>query len=261
MVKDIHEKVGLSIDVGELTFLTVLSLTTSMLWGGALHGEERRRVGVEIKEAVVEIFELVGELNISDLFPALARFDLQGIQKKMRKFWLWLDGIFESLIENRMKNEESREKTKDFLQLLLEMQQQGDEKTSLSLDQIKALLMDTITAAPHTTSTAVEWAMADMLRHPEKMRRVREEIEEVVGKHNIVEESHLPKLLYLDAVLKESLRLHPPIPLMVPRSPDRTCTVAGYTIPQGSKILFNIWAIQRDPKFGKIPWNLNLRGS
>ncbi|GKV17623.1 hypothetical protein SLEP1_g28101 [Rubroshorea leprosula] len=253
MVKHIHEKVGLSIDIGEQTFLTVLSLTTSMLWGGAFQGEERRRVEVDIKEAVVEIVELVGELNISDLFPALARFDLQGIQKKMRKIWLWFDGIFESLVENRMKIEGSREETKDFLQLLLEMQQKEDEKTSLSLDQIKALLMDTIVVAPHTTSAAVEWAMAEMLRHPEKTRRVREEIEEVVGKHNIVEESHLPKLLYLDAVLKESLRLHPPAPLMVPRSPDRTCTVAGYTIPQGSKILFNTWAIQRDPKVWENP--------
>jgi (+)-delta-cadinene 8-hydroxylase len=82
------------------------------------------------------------------------------------------------------------------------------------------------------------------------MQRVQKELEDVVGLNQMVDEFHMPKLQYLDAVVKEVLRLHPPMPLLIPRYPSQTCTVAGYAIPKGTKIFVNAWAIQRDPQ----PW-------
>ncbi|KAJ0482846.1 putative cytochrome P450 [Helianthus annuus] len=70
----------------------------------------------------------------------------------------------------------------------------------------------------------------------------------VVGMDNIVEESHLPKLKYLDAVVKETFRIHPPLPLLIQRCPDESCMVDGYQIPKGSIVYINVWAIQHDPK-------------
>ncbi|WRX19174.1 Cytochrome P450 - like 10 [Theobroma cacao] len=84
---------------------------------------------------------------------------------------------------------------------------------------------DLIVGATDTTSTTVEWAMTVLLRHPNKMSRVLEELEAVVGNQNIVEESHLPRLLYLEAVVKETLRMYPPTPLLLPRKPSMTCTI------------------------------------
>ena len=114
-------------------------------------------------------------------------------------------------------------------------------------------MQDTFLGGTHTTSTTIEWLMAELLQHPEIMRKACKELEEVVGKDNTVEEFHISKLHYLDAILKETLRLHPIAPLLVPRSPCTTQTISEYTIPKGSRVLLNIWAMQRDPKAWENP--------
>ncbi|XWS61025.1 hypothetical protein CRYUN_Cryun07bG0090300 [Craigia yunnanensis] len=256
MVKDIYGEVGSPINVGDQMFVTTVNVVISMLWGGSLHGEERSRFGIAFRPLVVEFVDLLGAPNISDVFPFLTRFDLQGIQSRMKKVLMRFDEIFESVIAQRRKpvdQGKKREESKDFLQLLLELNQQGDYKTSLSMDEIKGLLVDLIVASTDTTSVTVEWAMTELLRNPEKMRKLVEELDRVVGDQNIAEESHLPQLLYLAAVIKETLRLHPPTPLLVTRKPSKTCIVAGYTIPKVSRVVFNAWAIQRDPEFWDDP--------
>lgn len=104
-----------------------------------------------------------------------------------------------------------------------------------------------------TTATMVEWVMAELMKHPDDMKKVQEELKEVVGMSNLVEESHLPKLHYLDAVIKETSRLHPALPLLVPRCPSESTTIGGYYIPKGSRIFINVWAIQRDPSVWDNP--------
>ncbi|XP_022737742.1 7-ethoxycoumarin O-deethylase-like [Durio zibethinus] len=252
MIKDIYGKVGSSVDLSEQIFLTTISVMISMLWGDSLNGEERSRLGIEFRKRLEEFVELIGAPNVSDLFPVLAAFDLQGIKSKTKKHLSWFYGIFESVIVHRTKGKK-KEGSKDFLEQLLELNQRGDDKTSLSMKEMKALLLDMIIGGSDTTSATVEWAMTELLRHPDKMNRVIEELEKVVGKQNIVEESHLPRLLYLEAVVKETLRIHPAAPLLVPHMPATTCIVSGYTIPKHSTIIFNAWAIQRDPEFWEHP--------
>lgn len=104
-----------------------------------------------------------------------------------------------------------------------------------------------------TTSTTIEWAMAELMQHRNIMEKVTEELTQVVGLNQMVEEFHLSKLCFLNAVIKETLRLHPPLPLLVPRIAAQTSTLGGYSIPKGSAIYFNIWAIQRDPKVWDNP--------
>ena len=105
-----------------------------------------------------------------------------------------------------------------------------------------------LAAATDTPSTLVEWVMAEILHNPGVMKKVYDELTRVIGATKIVEESDLPKLIYLDAVIKETLRLHPSSPILIPRSPDESCTVAGYFIPKGSIVFINVWVIHRDPK-------------
>ncbi|TXG70753.1 hypothetical protein EZV62_005688 [Acer yangbiense] len=259
MVKEVYAKVGSAINIGDQMFITILNVIMNMSWGGSLHGEERIRVGIQFRQVVEEVVELLGAPNISDLFPALARFDLQGVESKTKKLLSWFDRIFESLIDGRAKDcqdcgEKKEGKAReDFLEILLELKQNGDGKSSLSMNQVKALLMDIVVGGTHTSSTTIEWAMTELLQHPETMRKACEELEQVVGNNNIVEEFHLSKLRYLDAILKETFRLRPPLPLLVPRSPCTTQTISEYTIPKGSRIFFNAWAMQRDPKAWESP--------
>ncbi|XP_057998296.1 iridoid oxidase-like, partial [Hevea brasiliensis] len=104
-----------------------------------------------------------------------------------------------------------------------------------------------------STSTIVEWAMAELLRKPEAMRKVKEELNEVVGVNRNVEEIDIEKLPYLQAVLKETLRLHPPIPLLIPRNTMHDTDFMGYHIPKDTQVLVNVWAIGRDPDSWKDP--------
>ncbi|GLT84042.1 hypothetical protein SLE2022_022950 [Rubroshorea leprosula] len=143
----------------------------------------------------------------------------------MKKLWLWFDWIFESMVVTRLKAD-CKENINDLLQVLLNLNYQGDDENPyLSMDEIKAPLTDAVVAAPNTVTATVERTLTEMLQQQEKMRRSREQIEVVVGKHNVLEEFHLPKLLYLDAFIKETLRFNPPVPFLVPR--DVTFPVAG----------------------------------
>lgn len=104
-----------------------------------------------------------------------------------------------------------------------------------------------------TTSNTLEFAMAEIVNKPEVMRKAQQELEEVVGAENQVEESHIHKLPYLQAIMKETLRLHPPVPLLAPHCPSKSCIVGGYTIPKGSAVFINVWAIHRDPSLWEDP--------
>ncbi|XP_077242986.1 geraniol 8-hydroxylase-like [Tasmannia lanceolata] len=258
MVRDVSSNINSSIDLSELTFLTVLNVLTSTVWGGTLDGEGRRTIAAEFRQWTQEAMALCAKPNISDLFPVVARFDLQGVVREMNKLAVWMDKVFESVIGQRRKMDSAEgeeknkkeESNKDFLHLLLQLTEEGegDRKTPFTVTDLKALLLDMMVAGTDTTSTMVAWAMGELLRHPHVMKKVQEELEQVVGINNVVEEPDLPKLRYLDAVLKETHRLHPALPLLVSRSPSETCVVGGYTVPKGCQVMVNAWAIQRDPK-------------
>ncbi|XP_048440141.1 flavonoid 3',5'-hydroxylase 1-like [Pyrus x bretschneideri] len=89
------------------------------------------------------------------------------------------------------------------------------------------------------------------------MEKAKQELEDVVGKHNIVEESHIDKLPYLQFMMKETLRLHPTLPLLVSHYPSETCIVGGCTILKGSQIFINVWAILKDPSIWENPLEFN----
>ncbi|XP_012850486.1 PREDICTED: flavonoid 3'-monooxygenase-like [Erythranthe guttata] len=261
-VRYLYGKAGSPVDVGEQMFVTVLNVITSMLWGGTVvaaagDGGGGGRLGMEFKELLGEMTELMGVPNISDFYPGLERFDLQGIGKKMQRLARRFDRIFETIIHQRLKmNAEDKvnESKEDFLQFLLQMKEDGgDAKTPFNKSHLKALLMDMVVGGTETTANMVEYALSEMMNKPEILIKAQNELETIVGKDNIVEESHMKKLPYLHTVMKEVLRLHPALPLLVPHCPSATCNVAGYTIPKGARIFVNVWAIHRDPSVWENP--------
>lgn len=139
----IYSRVGLPVNIGEQMFLTVLNVITNMMWGGTVKEDERAKIGSEFRQLVAEITELLGKPNVSDFFPAIARFDLQGIKRKMAGLALRFDEIFDSIIERRLRmdSEGGSEVGKDFLQFLLQLKEEGDEKTPFTMNHLKALLM------------------------------------------------------------------------------------------------------------------------
>ncbi|TYI85140.1 hypothetical protein E1A91_D05G418600v1 [Gossypium mustelinum] len=232
MVKEIHGKVGSS-------------------------GDDPSQDLIEFRKRLDEIVITFAAPNVSDFFPILAPFDLQGIESKGKEQVSWFYGVFESMIKNRRNiRDDGKEKeniSKDFMQQLLELHWRGDEKNSLSINEVKALLLDMMVAGTDTVPTAVEWAMTELLCHRDKMTKLVKELDMVVGNQNTVEDSHIPQLVYLDAVIKETLRLHPVAPLLIPRVPSKTTVIGGFTVPKGCRVFINAWVIQRDPELWDDP--------
>lgn len=108
-------------------------------------------------------------------------------------------------------------------------------------------MQNMFSAGTDTTASTVEWAIAELIRHPHILARVRDELDSVVGRDKLVSELDLPRLTYLQAVIKENFRLHPSTPLSLPRIAAESCEIHGYDIPRGATLLVNVWAIARDP--------------
>lgn len=115
--------------------------------------------------------------------------------------------------------------------------------------QIDALLVETFGAGTESTTATSEWMLVELLRNPQALKKLRDEISQVIGgMNNVVKESDLPNLPYLEACFKETLRLHPPGPLLLPHRAVETCEVMGYRIPKDTQVMVNMWTIARDPK-------------
>lgn len=110
-------------------------------------------------------------------------------------------------------------------------------------------------AGSETSSTSIEWALAELLRNPKAMVRVKNEISSVVESNRKFEESDIGKLPYLQAVIKETLRLHPPVPFLVPRKAIQDTNYMGYLIPKETQVFVNVWAIGRDEENWEEPWD------
>ncbi|KAL0320863.1 UNVERIFIED_CONTAM: Tabersonine 16-hydroxylase 2 [Sesamum radiatum] len=102
-------------------------------------------------------------------------------------------------------------------------------------------------AGSETSSTTIDWAMAEMLKHPRILKKAQDEVRQVFDKKGCVDEVYIHELKYLKCVIKESLRMHPPIPLLLPRECHDPCAIDGYDIPARTRVMVNAWAHGRDP--------------
>ncbi|XP_042485846.1 cytochrome P450 71AU50-like [Macadamia integrifolia] len=135
------------------------------------------------------------------------------------------------------------------LPLMMESKNAAEDEQCYMIDRtnFKAIILDMLAAAMDTSSITVEWSLFELLRHPKVLRKLQEELNDKVGIDRLVEEEDLVKLNYLDMVVKEVMRLHPVAPLLLPHESMKDTTINGYHIPKKSRVIINVWAIQRDP--------------
>ncbi|KAG0481362.1 hypothetical protein HPP92_012220 [Vanilla planifolia] len=219
--------------------------------------------------SVGEAAQLMNGFLLADLFPSIPGFiiRLTGCRKKLDRCRLKLDRIADMIVrEHREKlgSKDSNDEMEDFTNVLLKIQEEGALPFPLSDDHIKAVVnvcsflvegKDMLMGGNETSSTAMEWAMSELVRHPEVMKKVQQEVREAFeeGVEQKEEAILSGKIRYLQMVVKETLRLHPPLPLLLPRVNDEGCEVMGYEIPARTTVLVNAWAIGRDPKHWQDP--------
>ncbi|KAK8468387.1 hypothetical protein PHAVU_006G015400 [Phaseolus vulgaris] len=216
----------------------------------------------EFKDMVVEFMTISG-VNIGDFVPCIAWMDLQGVVGKMKRLHKRFDVFLTNIIEEHVKSSHERKGKPDFLDVVMTNGEDPSQER-LSFSNIKALLLNLFTAGTDTSTSIIEWALAEMLKNPNILIRAQKEMDEVVGRERVVLESDLPKLPYLQAICKETYRMHPSTPLSVPRVATEACNVNGYYIPKNTRLNVNIWAIGRDPNVWSNPLEFNperfLRG-
>nr|KYP51054.1 7-ethoxycoumarin O-deethylase [Cajanus cajan] len=245
---------GNVVDIGEVAFATMLNLVSNTVFSEDLVDPEFESAG-EFKEVVRRIMEDAGRVNISDYFPLLKRFDLQGVKRHVAVSYARLHHIFDLIIRKRVgerEREPSGPAKGDFLDVLLDHCHQGDP-SHFTLQTIKPLILDLFIAGSDTSGSTSEWAMAELLRNPKVMQKAREELIQVIGSSKEVKESDIPRLPYIQAIVKETLRLHPSAPLLLPYVAGEDVEVSGYTIHKGNQVLINAWSIGRNPQFWEDP--------
>lgn len=221
---------------------------------GKRYGEK----GGVLPELMLEFGELLGSFFIGDYIPWLKWLGkVNGFYSKAEKVAKHLDEFFEKVIEEHISGSRSDghvgEGTSDFVDILLSVQKSNAAGFSIDRTAIKGLLLDMFAAGTDTTYTVLEWAMTELLRHQTVMHKLQDEVRTVVGNRTHVTEKDLVNMNYLKAVIKETLRLHVPIPLLVPRKSMEDIKLNGYDIEAGTEVIINAWAIARDPSSWEHP--------
>ncbi|CAN4088024.1 unnamed protein product [Withania somnifera] len=236
------------------SFMTLTNDIVSRAAFGRKYSEGRS--GEKFRKLMKEFVAILGGFDFGTFLPSLAWIDkLSGLEAKVERVAKEMDEFLEGVLEEHLDNHErvgdllgERVGNGNFVDVLLGIYKQNMDGFSIDRDGIKALIVDILAGGTDTTYTVLEWAMTELLRHSSAMNKLQNEAREIAkGKNEIVSEDDLDKMHYLKAVIKETLRLHPPIPLLVPRQARQDVKVMGYDIAAGTMVITNGWAIGRDP--------------
>lgn len=243
------------IEVTRFVFPTLFNVFGNMMISRDLV-DPNSTMASEFYKALVGVTVCMGSPNLSDIFSWLKWIDLQGLRRRMDQDFGKVIEIVSQFLHERVAQRQqtqtegtSSDSTKDFLNMLLDFKgTRKDEPAKLSDHQVSVFLMEMFSGGTETMSTTIEWAMCELLQNSEAMIKIKSELGSVVGTNKKLEEKHIDNLHYLQAVVQETLRLHPPGPI-IPRKAIHHTNFMGYEIPKDTQVFVHSWAIGRDEEF------------
>ncbi|XP_076935353.1 7-ethoxycoumarin O-deethylase-like [Bidens hawaiensis] len=240
------------VDIGKLAFTVALSqMSNTFLSQDLITGYESNNIN-GFRTAVETVMEVLGKFNIADIFPMLKPLDPQNIRRHAKEAFNWMDEMVDGFVSERLKHRESKlPRFGDMLDSLLDYSQENESK--FNLKHVKALIVDLFIAGTDTVSVTITWAMTELLLNPNVLLRLREEVNQIVGEDEKVQEANILSLPYLHAVINETMRLHTPAPLLAPHKTMTEVKLGNYIVPANTQIFVNSWAISRDPSYWENP--------
>ncbi|KAL0800870.1 hypothetical protein Bca101_056045 [Brassica carinata] len=246
-------RVALEPLLSDLTFNNIVRMVT----GKRYYGDD-----VDNKEEAEVFKKLVHDISIAnnwrDYLPVLKLFGNK-FEKEVMAAGKSMDEFLQRLLDDCRRDKDGNTMVTHLLSL---QQQEPDYYSDVT---IKGLMMAMMLAGTETSAITLEWAMTNLLKHPQVLEKARLEIDEKIGEDRLIDEPDLAELSYLHNVVSETFRLFPVAPLLVPRTPTKDIKIGGYDVPRDTIVLVNAWAIHRDPELwddpeGFIPERFNSGG-
>ncbi|KAG6416941.1 hypothetical protein SASPL_124382 [Salvia splendens] len=237
--------VGKEVDMKAVFFEHAYRVVAAMILGRA---EEAEAEG--FREIVAEMAAATVEANVVDFVPFLGWFGFGGVEGKMRLVQEKRERFMEKFIGKHGGGCGGGER--NLIGILLDLQR---EETEYYTDEmIRNFLLVIIQGATHTTATTLEWAFSHLLANQHTiLAKARAEIDNLVGKSRLIDESDLPELPYLGCIINETLRMHPAAPLLTLHVSSDECRVDGFRVPRGTMLLVNAWEIHNNPETWRDP--------
>ncbi|XP_048546088.1 cytochrome P450 84A1-like [Triticum urartu] len=244
---------GEAVNLGELIF----KHTVSVIFRAAFGVRDVQGLD-EFIPMFKEFSKLLEAFHVGDFFPWLSWMGRRGFDRRLRTVRAALGTFVDKIIDEHVRrgknpDDADADMVDGLLALLADANQaSGEDDLRFTRDNVRAMMMDMLFGGPDTVGFTIEWAMAEMIHCPHILLRLQQELADVVGLDRIVTESDLGKLPFLKCVVKETLRLHPPIPIHL-HGTTKDCVLGGYSVPRGSRVFINAWAINRDGEAWKDP--------
>ncbi|WCJ37206.1 cytochrome P450 family 71 subfamily B polypeptide 34 [Euphorbia peplus] len=254
MIRQISEIVFASKPVNLSDQMMLLTSSIMCRVGFGMGIDETGIDRTRFQELFEETENLFTAFFVSDYFPVFGFVDkLTGLSRRLEKNFQDFDRFYEELIKEHLDPKRSKPE-EDILDVLLQIRKDGSFKNQLmTFDNIKAVLMDVFLAGTDTSAAVVVWAMTFLIKNPAAMKRAQEEVRNMARKKGFVNEDDIQQLEYLKAVIKETMRLQPPAPLLLPRELSESCKLDGYDIAANTIVHVNVYAIGRDPDVWQNP--------
>ncbi|KAI9180349.1 hypothetical protein LWI28_003825 [Acer negundo] len=266
-VQSVMKQIGVPVKIGELVFSMTRKITYKAAFGSVSHeGQD------EFVKIMQEFSKLFGAFNIADFIPWLGWVHASEFNRRLIRARESLDGFIDTVIDDHLAKKRGNTEGKldgdeadsDMIDELMAFYSEEDASAvkkyvddsqpglKITRDQIKALIMDIMFGGTETVAAAIEWTMSELMKSPEDLKKVQQELSDKVGLTRFVHESDLVKLTYLKCCIKETLRLHPPIPLLLHETAEDS-VISGYRIPAKSRVMINVYAIGRQPSAWEDP--------
>ncbi|KAK3195379.1 hypothetical protein Dsin_026689 [Dipteronia sinensis] len=266
-VQTVMKKTGVPVNIGELVFTLTKNITYRAAFGSFSHDRQD-----EFVKIMQEFSKLFGAFNIADFIPWLGWIHANEFNRRLARARGSLDGFIDTIIDDHLAKKRGNTEGKldgvevesDMVDELMAFYSEEDASATkkyvddsqsgfkINRDHIKALIMDIMFGGTETVASAIEWTMSELLKSPEDLKKVQQELSDKVGLTRFVHESDLENLTYLKICIKETLRLHPPIPLLLHETAEDS-VISGYRIPVKSRVMINAYAIGRDPSAWEDP--------
>ncbi|KAI7741914.1 hypothetical protein M8C21_008896 [Ambrosia artemisiifolia] len=251
MIQVLGESCGTTIDMRPM----FTSLTNNIICRIALG---RKLDGPKYQKLLSRIADMFNAFYIGDYFPWLSWVDhivgsIQRAEKIAKECDEFLERTIEEHVNNKKREDAKGDEEEDFVDILLDLQKDNTSGLQLQRDTLKALILEVFAAGTDTTQTSLEWALSELIRNPRVMKKLQQEITEIGKGKSMIYEEDLERMPYIKAVVKESLRLHTPLPFLLPRKLVQDVKVMGYDIAADTQVIINAWAIARDPTLWEEP--------